>query len=267
MGRKEDPGESGLEHWIAIIGQTWNQIPEYKVNPEKIRHLAVICDGNRRFARKNGLKDWEGHRLGVEVIKGTVRACKKWDIRYLTLWTWSTENWKRDKAQVDFVMDLAAKYLKDEEVRKVFVENGANFRHIGRVDRLPDIVREGIIELQDITSSFRDYSVNLALDYGGQDEIARAVGRIIDEDVSPEDISGNPDILYKYLDTAGQPLPDLVVRTGQDGGEVPHTSGFMPLQTTYSGWQFVPDLFPALTPQALLADIQDFEGYDRRVGR
>ena len=260
-------GDKSLEEWIANIENTWRDIPEYKVDSDRFRHLAVICDGNRRSAKQKGLEPYFGHRLGLEVILGTMQACKKWGVRNLTFWTWSTENWKRDRAQTNFVMDLAATYLQDDQIVSKVIENEVRFRQIGRSDRIPQAVREAIIRLEEKTVGFTEWSVNLALDYGGLDELARASARMIEAGVVPEDITENPEILLNYLDTAGQPMPDLVIRTGTETGEVPHTSGFMPIQTAYSGWQFVPDLFPDLTPTKLVNCMRDFLEYEMRKGK
>lgn len=263
----EAPGKHGLEGWVSVIENRWKNIPEFKVDPGKFKHLAIICDGNRRSAKNKGLAAYEGHRLGLEVIRGTMLACKQWDIRHLTFWAWSTENWKRDKEQIGFVMNLAAKYLRDEKAIAPIIENSVRFHQIGRSDRLPSEVRGAVTDLEKRTSSFDGFHVNLALDYGGADEMARAVGRMIEAGLRPEEVSQNPGLILEYLDTAGQPLPDLVIRTGTNKGEIPHTSGFMPIQTAYSGWEFIPDLFPDLTPESLLPPIQNFIDYERRQGK
>lgn len=234
-------------------------------------HLAVICDGNRRSAVSKGLEPWEGHRLGVEVMKGITQAGKDWGIKHLTFWTWSTENWQRDSAQVEFVMNLASRYLRDKDALEMLVENEARFTHFGRKDRLPTDTKEAIDELEVETAHFDQYYINLALDYGGLDEVARATALMIGDsnvgNLSPDDVVRNPELIYRYLDTRGQPLPDLVLRTGLGLDEVPHTSGFMPLQSSYSGWIFMKELFPDLTPQGLADSISSFIEYDRRGGR
>lgn len=147
------------------------------------------------------------------------------------------------------------------------MENQVRFKHIGRSDRLPAGVRKAITNLEGLTASFNEYNVNLAMDYGGVDELARATARMIEAGVKPEELRQRPEIIFDYLDTAGQPLPDLVIRTGNSEGEIPHTSGFMPIQTVYSSWIFSEELFPDLTPEGLLRPIQDFMTYERRQGR
>lgn len=269
MSNRESLRSEGkdLDYWVSEIESNWRNIPEFLVDKEKLKHLAIICDGNRRAAVNRGFYPWCGHRAGIEVIKGVMRASKKWGISNLTFWTWSTENWKRDKEQVNFVMNLAANNLRDGKVVEELVRNEARFVHLGRKDRLPDDVREAIADLERRTQGFSEYTVNLALDYGGLDEVARAVVCMIDQRVSADTLKDRPEVILDYLDTAGQPLPDLVIRTGSHGGEVPHTSGFMPIQTAYAGWMFLPDAFPDLTPSSLLKPIQDCQCYEKREGK
>lgn len=260
-----------VEEWIAQIEFRWKNIPEFKVDPEKLKHLAIICDGDRHSAQAKGLPPHEGHRLGLEVIKGIARAGREWDIQALTFWVWSTENWQRDLQQVDFIMSLAAKSLKNENLIQEFVENKVRFTHLGRKDRLPEEVKKGIESLEVRTANFGRYYFNVAMDYGGLDEIARSMIRIF-EDISTGNLDKrkileNPETILDFLDTTSQPLPDLVVRTGMVPGEVVHTSGFLPLQTRYAGWTFVSEYFPDLKPETLLGSIKEFIKYERRLGR
>lgn len=262
---------SSVEEWVSKVNETWANIPEFRVDTDKLKHLAVICDGNRRAAITKGLSPWDGHRVGVEVIKGIVEASREWGIKHLTLWTWSTENRKRDEQQVGFVMNLAARRLRDDEAISALLKHQVKFTHFGRKDWIPADVRMAIEELEAKTAGFSERYVNLALDYGGLDEAARALIKMVSwinqGKLSETDIMTNPGAILGFLDTAGQPAPDLVVRTGMPEEEIPRTSGFMPLQTAYAGWKFIPELFPDLTPDVLLDSIKDFLGYERRLGR
>lgn len=259
------------EEWLSKVSESWADIPDFRVDTDKLKHLAVICDGNRRAAKTKGLPPWDGHRAGVEVIKGVMEASREWGIKHLTFWAWSTENWKRDQAQVGFVMNLAARYLKDDEAVSALFKHQAKFTHFGRKDRIPQDVRLAIEDLETKTSGFSEYYVNLALDYGGLDEAASALAKMVEwireGRLSESEMLMNPGVILGFLDTAGQPTPDLVVRTGMPAKEIPRTSGFMPLQTTYSGWKFIPELFPDLTPEVLLDCVKDFLGYERRMGK
>lgn len=263
--------EALLNAWLTEIEGHWQYIPEFQVNPENLKHLAIICDGNRRAAQGRGMNPYFGHRAGVETIRGIARASRQWDIRTLTFWTWSTENWSRAGDQVKFVMGLAEKLLPDRKLLDELKEDKVRFTHLGRKDRLPATVRETLVSLERQTAQFDHYRLNLAMDYGGLDEMGRATVRILEAfqrgELNPEMIKQSPQIILGFLDTVSQILPDLVIRTGVKEGEIPHTSGFMPLQTAYSGWLFVPDLFPDLTPERLTQLIGDFSIYERRLGR
>ena len=164
-----------------------------------------------------------------------------------------------------------ARFLADSQLRREIIENKVKFTQIGRRDRLPPKVREALAGLEEETKSFTDYRLNLAMDYGGLNEVARAIVKIGEatrkEKLLFEKILKNPQLIFNYLDTASQALPDLVVRTGVSRGELPHTSGFLPLQTSYACWAFSPVYFPDLSPQNLLLEIRKFLGYRRRLGK
>lgn len=263
--------EAKLQAWIGQVKDNWKHIPEFQVDLERLRHLAVICDGNRRAARAWGLYPWYGHRVGVEVIKGIMDASRAWGIRHLTFWTWSTENWERDRDQIDYVMGLAYENLTDETVINNLMEHGARFTHFGRKDRLLAPLREAIKTLEQATAGNSQLFINLALDYGGRDEKWRSDETIAKEveagRLSSIDIHRDPTLTHKFLDTAGQPGPDFVIRTGMDEGELFRTSGFMPYQSAYSCWDLVPECFPDLTPSLLQASIMKFLDYKPRFGR
>lgn len=265
MSHKEE------EQWLEQVKNEWETIPKFQVDGARLKHLAVICDGNRRAATQRGHNPWVGHRMGVEVIHGILEAGRTWGITNLTFWTWSTENWKRDADQTRFVMELASTYLKDPRTLENLTKSQVNFTHFGRKDRIPLTVREAIEDLEIKTRGFDKFHLNLALDYGGLDEIARGMRQIVEwiqkGKLTERELIANPAIILGALDSRGQPNPDLVIRTGVSEGEIPHTSGFMLPQTVYSGWKFIPELFPDLTPDILLNHIKDFLGYDKRLGK
>lgn len=249
-----------LGSWLEKTEAKWQNPPNFKVDKSRLTHLAIICDGNRRAAQQLNLNPYFGHRTGVEAVRGIARACRKWGIDTLTFWVWSTENWSRDKEQVEFVMNLAEKHLSQKNLLTELQQDQVRFTHIGRKDRLPKRLRDILNDLEDNTREFSSHRLNLALGYGGVDEMKRTVEKMLLNNAKPE-------TLFDYLDTAGQPFPDLVIRPGMDDKELIHTSGFMPLQTAYSAWIFLPELFPNLTPQTLLNAIQAFLKYQRRLGK
>lgn len=269
---RDRPAESVLNSWIKEIELRWRKIPPFSVDSEKLRHLAVICDGNRRAALARGLPELFGHRAGVEVIKGIARAGRKWGVHALTFWVWSTENWQRDREQIDYVMSLAQGHLAQAEFLRELRRNKVRFAHLGDIGRLPEGIANTLVRLEEATRDFEKFHLNLAMNYGGVDEISRAIYRMsITAQIGGLETGALSDnsreVLAKFLDTAGQPNPDLVIRTGMEEGEMFRTSGFMPIQTEYSVWDPIPDLFPDLTPESLLRSIEEFMGYKRRLGR
>ena len=260
-----------LRRWLTEIEERWKTIPEFELPQETLNSLTIICDGNRRAAQEKGLSPYFGHRAGVEVIKGVARASRRWGIKHLTFWTWSTENWKREKKQIKYVMGLATNILAGPDFKNELIENEVRFVHLGRKNRLPSQVVGALGDLEKETANFDRYWLNLAMDYGGLDETARATAEISRQVkaglLTPEEIENNPSILLGFLDTKGQPTPDLIIRTGTKKGEIPHTSGLMPLQSAYACWDFVPHLFPDLTPDQLLESIKSFAEYERRFGK
>lgn len=262
-------GLEAAKGWAADIASGWKEqgIPGYQVDSQKIKHLAIICDGNRRAALEVGFDPYLGHLAGLEVIKGIARAGRIWHVPTLTFWVWSTENWKRDKRQTDFVLDLAQEHLSGQDFLNELIESDVRFAHLGRKDRLPPTLQAIIAGLEQATACFQRHRLNLALDYGGRDEVSRVYRRMIRAGVDEGMLKDDPSTINHFLDTDEQPAVDLVIRTGVSSGELPHTSGFMPLQSADAAWIFLPDLFPNLTPEKLLHSIQRFEGYEKRLGR
>jgi len=261
-----EPEAVGL--WIKEITQRWSNLPAFQVDKNKLKHLAIICDGNRRAATQKDLPPFWGHRAGVEVIKGLIKAGNQWGINNLTFWVWSTENWQRSKKQVDFVMDLAGKFLKEKNFTNTFIEHQTRFVHLGKKDRLPPSVQKGIKALEKNTAAFHERTVNLAMDYGGSDEIARAIIRLVQQRdagrFNLDDLEKDPNTIFQFLDTKGQYKPDLVIRTGTT---MSHTSGFMPLQTEYASWDFMKIPFPNLQPKQIIDSLEKFTSYKKRMGK
>lgn len=223
-------------------------------------HIAIILDGNRRWARSRGLSPWEGHKAGAKAIMETLEASRKLGIHTLTVWGFSTENWERPEREITEIMNLVSKYL--DVVKKESHKNKIKFIHLGRKDRLSKIVLSKILELEKSTKNYKAHTLNLALDYGGKDEILRAVRKIVDSKVSSEAIDQK--LFESYLDTAGQPYPyvDLFIRTG---GEQ-RTSGLMPWQMEYAEFYFEPVHLPDFTPDKLRDAVLDYSRRRRRFG-
>ena len=223
-------------------------------------HIAIILDGNGRWARSRGLPVTKGHEKGAEALKSIIRASRDWGIHTLTVWGFSTENWKRPYTEKKKIFDLIKKTTKEtlDEAKK---EN-VRLHHIGRKDRLPGDLMRMLNKAEEETKDNTKYILNLALDYGGRDEILRAVRNIVSDNVAAEKIDEK--LFESYLDTADQsyPNPDLFIRTS---GEQ-RTSGYLPWQMVYTEFYFEEVHLPDMTPDKLKAAILDYSRRRRRFG-
>jgi len=232
-------------------------LPKGTVVPD---HIAIILDGNGRWARSRGLPVTKGHEEGAKAIRKVMDAARDLGVHTLTLWGFSTENWKRPPAERRKIFSLIKKTLEKEI--KTAKKEKIRFVHLGRKDRLPkDLVRL-IEKAERETKDNEKHVLNVALDYGGRDEILRAVRAIVRDKVSPEKI--DEDLFASYLDTAGQPYPypDLFIRTS---GEQ-RTSGYLPWQMVYTEFYFEPSHLPDMTPENLRSAILDYSRRRRRFG-
>lgn len=233
-------------------------LPKGTVVPD---HIAMILDGNRRWARSRGLAPWQGHYHGFKAVEKLATAARELGVHTFTVWAFSTENWERPQKEIDAIMDLFRKALKEKE--KEFHRDRVALVHLGRRDRLPSDIQKELIRIQSDTAKYAKHHVfNLAVDYGGRDEIIRVVQKIIKEGIPAESIDDKT--IEKYLDTAGQPYPnpDLFIRTS---GEQ-RTSGLMPWQLSYTEFYFAPEHLPDFSPNHLKEAVLDFSRRRRRFG-
>lgn len=223
-------------------------------------HIAVILDGNGRWARSRGLPVTRGHEAGAKAIRDVMNAAREWGVHTLTIWGWSTENWSRPYWETKKIMAIVKAYLQSE--LKTAKRDGLRFHHIGRKDRLPKDLVKWLEKIEEETKENDKYILNVALDYGGHDEILRAVRKIVKDRVPENKIDVR--LFESYLDTADQPYPypDLFIRTS---GEQ-RTSGFLPWQMAYTEFYFEPDHLPDMTPEKLKMAILDFSRRRRRFG-
>lgn len=223
------------------------------------KHIVLIPDGNRRWAKEHGLTLEEGHRKGMEAIIETTRVAQNWGIKYLTIWAFSTENWNRSPDEVRYLMKVFKEFIK--KFLREFLEKGVKIIHLGRKDRIPKFLLDTIEDAMAKTCDNDKFFVNIALDYGGRDEIVRAVKRIIAAGRDPGAIDESE--FRKFLDTNGQPEPDLIIRTS---GEQ-RLSGIMPYQAAYAELYFEKAYLPDFTPEHLKRAILDFSARQRRFGQ
>lgn len=233
-------------------------LPKGTVVPD---HIAMILDGNRRWARSRGLAPWQGHYYGFKAVEKLATAARELGVHTFTVWAFSTENWERPQKEIDAIMDLFRKALKDKE--KEFHRDRVALVHLGRADRLPLDIQKELLRIQADTAKYSDHHVfNLAVDYGGRDEIIRVVKQIVKDGVPEDKIDDK--LIEKYLDTHNQPYPnpDLFIRTS---GEQ-RTSGLLPWQMVYSEFYFAPEHLPDFSPNHLKEAVLDFSRRRRRFG-
>lgn len=232
------------------------------MSSQKLQHVAIIMDGNNRWARKNGKAGTEGHVAGVERIRDVLEACKKHQIEVLTLFAFSSENWLRPADEVDALMGLFFSYLKKEAVE--LRERGIRLRVIGRRDRFSDKLLAAITEAESIACS-GDQCLNIAADYGGQWDIQQAAQqlaiKVAKGELAPEQI--DEAALSGCLTTADQPNPDLIIRTS---GEQ-RISNYLLWQAAYSELYFTSVLWPDFDGAELDKAVEDFYSRQRRFGK
>ncbi|OGD91823.1 di-trans,poly-cis-decaprenylcistransferase [Candidatus Curtissbacteria bacterium RIFCSPHIGHO2_02_FULL_40_17] len=226
-----------------------------KVVPQ---HVVIIPDGNRRWAQKHGLEPIEGHKKGLEVAFNIVKASKNIGVKVLTLWSFSTENWKRPSQEVKYLMHIYRIFFKKHV--KELIKEGVRFKWLGRRDRVPQSLKKLLLAIEKQTAKNKNYILNICLDYGGRDELVRAFRKIVRRGVKSSQI--DEDLISKNLDTAGLPEPDLLIRTS---GEK-RTSGMMPWQTAYTEYYFSKLYFPDFSKEELKRAISDYSSRRRRYG-
>lgn len=225
-------------------------------------HVAIIMDGNGRWAASRGLPRLAGHKRGAERVREIVESCPDLAISHLTLFAFSTENWSRPAAEVTGLMRLFRRYIKKEGAR--LVAEGVRVRFIGGRERLDADLQALMGGLEVQTAENDRLHLTVAINYGGRDEILRATRRLA-EAVSAGELQVDqigPDTISDYLDTAGLPDPDLVVRTS---GEY-RVSGFLPWQTAYAEFAFVDTRWPDFTADQFAAQVRSFGLRERRFG-
>jgi undecaprenyl diphosphate synthase len=222
------------------------------------RHVAIIMDGNGRWAQARGLPRLAGHRAGTENLRPVLEAAAEFGIEILTIWAFSTENWCRPETEVRGLLRILQLMIR-RELRELH-RQGVKLHHIGQLDRLPESLRTQVREAIELTKENERIILNVAFDYGGRAEIVRAVQRIIQAGVPAEAV--DEDLLSSYMYTAGQPDPDLIIRTG---GEL-RTSGFMLWQSAYAEYYITPTFWPDFGPEELRQALVEFGHRDRRFG-
>lgn len=221
-------------------------------------HVAIIMDGNGRWALSRGLPRLAGHRAGTENLRRIITACVEFGVKYLTIYAFSTENWGRPREEVEGLMHILEDVI-DKELNELHKE-GVQLRHIGRLERLDPKLQEKVLEAIELTKHNQRLILNVAFNYGGRDEIVYAIQKIIQDGISPEEVTD--DLVGQYLFTAGVPDPDLIIRTS---GEL-RVSNFLIWQSAYSEWFVTPTFWPDFSKEEFRKTLDDFAQRDRRFG-
>ena len=230
-----------------------------KKNENRIlpQHIAIIMDGNGRWAKKKGLPRTAGHIAGAKTFKNIARYCNKIGLKYLTVYAFSTENWKRPKQEVDGIMNLLRDYLKDAEN---FKDENIRVRFIGDRTPLADDIKELMAKNENDSKNATGLTLYIAINYGGRDEIVKAVQKIVDSGIKADDI--NEQLISNMLYTCDCPDPDFIIRPS---GEY-RISNYLIWQSAYSEFWYSDILWPDFTEKHLEKAIADFNKRNRRFG-
>lgn len=223
------------------------------------KHIVLFPDGNRRWAKQKGIASLEGHQQGYKNLIDFAENCKNRGVKVLTAFGFSTENWKRSKEEVDYLMALLERGLSESSDR--FKNNGTKVKIIGQREKLPESLKIVIEKIEEETKNNKDLHLNLAISYGGKWDILNAVQNIVKEKIAPENIT--EELFENYLSTAGLPEPDLVIRAG---GEM-RLSNFVLWQAAYAELYFSEKLWPDFLEEDLDNALIEFDKRTRRFGK
>ena len=221
-------------------------------------HVAITMDGNGRWAQQRKLPRTAGHDQGLHTVKRIVKLASDLGIKYLTLYVFSTENWKRTEKEVGFLMNLIHIHLCGE--LDFYKQNGIKINHIGDIDSLPDSIKKDITEAIEDTKDFSGMTLNLAINYGGRDEIIRGIKKIIHSKINENEITEQ--LISSFLDMPQSPDVDLLIRTG---GEK-RLSNFLLWHIPYAEQIYTDTLWPDYTDEEFIKNIEDFSHRNRRFG-
>lgn len=223
------------------------------------RHIAIIMDGNGRWAKARGLPRSEGHRQGTENLRRIIRACVEFKVEILTIYAFSTENWRRPPLEVRLLMNILETVI-DRELAELNA-NGVQIRHIGQLEHIAPALQRKIRQACEFTQNNSRLILNVAFNYGGRDEIVHAVRRIVADHIPPEQI--DEELLNRYMYTGGLPDPDLIIRTS---GEL-RISNFLIWQGAYAEYYFTPVYWPDFDKDELRKALVEYAHRKRRFGK
>ncbi|MCU0492244.1 MAG: isoprenyl transferase [Chloroflexaceae bacterium] len=226
--------------------------------PPVPQHIAIIMDGNGRWARKRGLPRLAGHRAGTENIRSIVSACVDYGVRYMTLYAFSTENWSRPSLEVQGLMQILGDFI-DRETRALH-EQGVHLRHLGRLEGLSDKLKQKVRYAVDMTRNNSRLTLAIAFNYGGRTDVVDAVRAIVAKGIPAEEI--DEQTINDHISTHGMPDPDVLIRTSGEW----RLSNFLIWQTAYTEYWFTPVFWPDFRPEHLKQAIDEYGRRERRFG-
>ncbi len=228
------------------------------VKETNLKHIAIIMDGNRRWAKEHLLPSAMGHKKGVDALKNVVKGAHKFDVKYLTLYAFSTENWNRNQDEVDFLMGLLASTIKNE--LNELHQNDVKLRFIGNIKGLNADLQKILADAENTTKNNKGVNLQIAINYGARDELVHAVRRILEDGISANDVDES--VLQSYLYTNEIPDPDLLIRTG---GEM-RVSNYLLWQIAYAEIYITKKYWPEFNEEELGLSIEEFGKRQRRYG-
>ena len=237
------------------MAETSSTVPLEKIP----QHVAIIMDGNGRWAIQRGLPRLAGHKAGTENLRRVIRSTVEFGVKYLTIYAFSTENWGRPPEEVKGLMYILEDVI-DRELNELHKE-GVQLRHIGRLERLAPSLQEKVLDANEVTKNNDRLILNIAFNYGGRDEIVQAIQRMMKDGVPPEKVTD--ELVSQYLYTVGVPDPDLIIRTS---GEL-RVSNFLIWQAAYSEWYITPTFWPDFDKSEYRRALEAFSHRDRRYGK
>lgn len=230
----------------------------YPPIPNPPRHVGIIMDGNGRWAKARGKNRLEGHKAGTENLRRTLESSVEFGVEMLTIYAFSTENWKRPPLEVQGLMRILENVI-DKELRELH-KNGVQLRHLGKLERLNPSLRKKVLHAIELTKNNDRLILNVAFNYGGRDEIVQAVQNLIRDNIQPDDVT--EELLSHYMYTGGSPDPDLIIRTS---GEF-RTSNFLIWQAAYAEYYITPAYWPDFDKDEYYKALVTFSQRERRYG-
>lgn len=224
------------------------------------KHIGIILDGNRRYAKKLGLQPWKGHEFGIKKLEELLKWCQELGIKELTLYSFSTENFKRGKKEKDFLFNIFKREFGNMKRREDIFRNNIRINVVGRLHMFPKGIRKAMLDIMEKTRKHKRFVVNFAMAYGGRQEIVDALKKIIKKSKKLKPSQINEKVITRNLYLKSE--PDLVIRPG---GET-RTSNFLTWQSVYSEWAFIKKLWPEFTKKDLVKCVEEFNKRERRFG-